>query len=226
MMNRKKKIPLVRGIGLALLFFVAACSNPAQNESTSEPETDSAAVTDSLEVDTNIAKFTDQEVIRVVAGNSIGDFLIDQEVEESNLFNRLGEVDSADAAMCKSWSMWYLDDDDRVTEFTQEFDVYAACDADIDMKKSIQVMRLSNVDFSLDNGISLGTDLAILKETYPEASEYIFTHAVTDAPVKVYDDVATGVAFELTDDEITAVIVHSPEQSIENMYLPFFKNNN
>lgn len=182
-----------------------------------------AELIDSNQIDTIVVKFTDQPIIRVVAGNSIGDFLIDQEVEESNLFNRLGEVDSADAAMCKSWSIWYLEDKNTPAHPVAEFDVYSACDAEIDMKKSIQVMRLNEVDFEMDNGISFGDDLSIIKESYPNAVELSFTDALSDTIVRVYDDVEAGIAFELRDDEVRAVIVHVPNQGIENMYLPFYK---
>lgn len=208
---------------LGVLFLVvSACANQSQNESTNDSlSTDSAGLTDSVIADTVISKFTDQETIRVVAGNSIGDFLIGQEVEESNLFNRLGEVDSADAAMCKSWSMWYFDDE--VNGAGREFDLYSACDADIDMRKSIQIMRLSNIEFELDNGISLGDDLSVLKESYPNANELIYTDASNGAIIQVFDDVAEGIAFELSNDVVRAVIVHVPDQSIENMYLPFYQ---
>lgn len=188
-----------------------------------ETNAEDAELIDSNQIDTIVVKFTDQPMIRVVAGNSIGDFLIDQEVEESNLFNRLGEVDSADAAMCKSWSIWYLEDNNTPTHPVPEFDVYSACDAEIDMKKSIQVMRLSEVDFEMDNGISFGDDLSIIKESYPDAVELSFTDALSDTIVRVYDDVEAGIAFELSDDEVRAVIVHVPNQGIENMYLPFYK---
>src|SRR5690606_30171853 len=147
--------------------------NQSENESTDDRVyDDSVQIVDSVQTDTIVSKFTDQEIIRVVAGNSIGDFLIDQEVEDSNLFNRLGEVESADAAMCNSWCMWCFGDE--ANEVTREFDMYAGCDADIDMKKSIQVRRLSNVDLELDNGISCGTNLSVLKESYPDAVELTF----------------------------------------------------
>lgn len=206
-----------------LLLITAACSNQQRNGMADETNAEHAELVDSNQVDIIVAKFTDQSIIRVVAGNSIGDFLIDQEVEESNLFNRLGEVDSADAAMCKSWSIWYLEDKNTPAHPVAEFDVYSACDAEIDMKKSIQVMRLNEVDFEMDNGISFGDDLSIIKESYPDAVELSFTDALSDTIVRVYDDVEAGIAFELRDDEVRAVIVHVPNQGIENMYLPFYK---
>lgn len=222
MMNKQKRQAIGAWFLSVLFLVVSACANQSKNESTDDRVyEDSVQIVDSVKADTIVSKFTDQEIIRVVAGNSIGDFLLDQEVEDSNLFNRLGEVDSADAAMCKSWSMWYFGDE--ANEDTQEFDVYAACDADIDMKKSIQVMRLSNVDFELDNGISYGTNLSVLKESYPDAVELTFTDATSDMIIQVYDDVAAGIAFELRNDEVRAVIVHAPNQGIENMYMPFYK---
>lgn len=223
MMDKTKKQTTAGWLVTCLLVFFAACTNQSQENATDNNATDSADVTASTEVDTIVSKFTDQETIRVVAGNSIGDFLIDQEIEESNLFNRFGEVDSSDAAMCKSWSMWYLENDREVTEATLEFDVYAACDADIDMKKSIQVMRLSNVPFDMDNGISFDTNWSVLKESYPDGVELVYTDALSDAIIKVYDDVAAGIAFELRNDKVKAVIVHEPDQAIENMYMPFYK---
>lgn len=223
MMNKASK-QQPAGWLIAVLFLInAACSNQPRNGTATEINTDDAERIDSSHVDTVVAKFTDQPIIRVVAGNSIGDFLIEQEMEESNLFNRLGEVDSADAAMCKSWSIWYLENKNAPIHPAPEFDVYSACDADIDMKKSIQVMRLSEVDFEMDNGISFGANVSVLKESYPEAVELSFTDAVSDTIVKVYDDVAAGIAFELRNEEIRAVIVHVPNQGIENMYLPFYK---
>lgn len=208
---------------IVLLFSIASCANQSPRETTDEVTGDSVSAGLTAEPDTIIAKFTDQETIRVVPGNSIGDFLIDHEIEESNLFNRLGEVDSSDAAMCKSWSMWYFSDNDQVSETNPEFDVYASCDPDLDMRKSIRVMRLRNIEFALDNGISLGTDLSVLKENYPEGRQLSFTHTNTGNPVIVYDDLASGVAFEITDSKVRAVIVHTPDQEIQHSYLPFYK---
>ncbi|WP_157970299.1 hypothetical protein [Albibacterium indicum] len=222
MMNKQKRQVIGAWLLGALFLVVSACANQSQNESTDDSlSTDSAGLTDSVIADTVISKFTDQETIRVVAGNSIGDFLIGQEVEESNLFNRLGEVDSADAAMCKSWSMWYFDDE--VNEAKREFDLYSACDVDIDMRKSTQVMRLGNIDFELDNGISLGDDLSVLKESYPNAIELTYTDASNGEIIQVFDDIAEGIAFEVSNGVVRAVIVHVPDQSIENMYLPFYQ---
>lgn len=202
--------------------FMASCTNQPSRTTADGMIGDSAAGATVVEADTIIPKFTDQEVIRVVAGNSIGDFLIDQEVGESNLFNRLGEVDSSDAAMCKSWSMWYFKEGEQVLESTPEFDVYASCDPNLDMNKSIQLMRLSYIDFALDNGIAMGTSVSVLKESYPDALQLSFTDVASDNAIAVYDAVAAGVAFEVREDQVTAVLVHVPGQGIENSYLPFY----
>src|SRR3546814_4847802 len=74
------------------------------------------------------------------------------DVCSSDLFDRLGKPDSGDAAMCKSWAMWYWKDSIRNT--SNEFDVYSSCDPDLDMRKSIQILRLSGAKFITDLGIS------------------------------------------------------------------------
>lgn len=117
--------------------------------------------------------------------------------------------------------MWYFDDE--VNEAKREFDLYSACDVDIDMRKSTQVMRLGNIDFELDNGISLGDDLSVLKESYPNAIELTYTDASNGEIIQVFDDIAEGIAFEVSNGVVRAVIVHVPDQSIENMYLPFYQ---
>jgi len=199
---------------LIILLMIGACAgNPDQNAQ----ETSQA---DSLKQDINSVKLklSDSDTVFVMPGQSLGRFKLDQEVEQAQLFNILGEADSADAAMCKSWSMWYLDKKSP----KKELDVYAVCDAKVDMRKTIQIIRLKNVDFTTEKGISSSSTLSQLKAAYPEAESTEYVETETSMKTILFDDIASGIAFETTNDQITSVAIHQAGKKITETYLPFY----
>jgi len=158
----------------------------------------------------------------IVAGQSIGRFQLKQELEQSEVFNILGEADSTDAAACKSWSMWFLDQEDSSQK---EFAVYAACDPAFDMRKSIKIMRLANADFVTKRGITNKSTLRDLQELLPNQTSIQNLRTAKDELVTLVDIESEGIAFEIVDTNITAVIVHEPGQKLTDAYLPFYVKN-
>jgi len=204
-----------------VLIFISSCTQRTDNSgSETRDSVNNQSAADSA-IDSVALKIGGGGRILVRAGEAIGRFQIKQEIEDAGIFGVLGKADSGDAAMCKSWSMWYLDKKAPV----KEFDVYAACDPDLDMKKSIKILRLAHVRFSMENGISNNSSVNQLKETFPEALILEKLESSSSEFITLIDDVSSGVAFEITDNKIAAVLIHQPGEELMNTYLPFYKQN-
>lgn len=188
---------------------IASLGSSCQNKPSSD-EADTT-VTESVGTNSNLAKD-----FRLVAGQSAGDFRLGQEVEESGLFDHFGPADSVDTETCKSWSMWF-------PEETQEVAVYAACDSALDMKKSIQLIRLAGIAFISDKELTEKSNVQQLKRLYPEALEEEYADPM-GAELTLYDAVESGIAFEVSDDHIRSVIIHAPGKKLSDYYLPFLSS--
>ncbi|TCK85056.1 hypothetical protein [Albibacterium bauzanense] len=215
----RKSYPLLI-ISFAMIF-IGACTGNTNQNSQNISQTDSTR-NKTQAIDSVKLKLSDSDTIFVIAGKSLGRFELKQEVEQAQLFNVLGKADSADAAMCKSWSMWYLDKQSP----KKELDVYAVCDANVDMRKTIQILRLSNVDFITEKGISSTSTLSQLKTAYPNAESIEGIETSSSIKVTLIDDIASGIAFEISNDKITSVAIHTPGEKITDTYLPFYKQVN
>ena len=209
-MSFNRHTALHRSFHLVLTFMLPAllavsCQNEQRSDNT---ETE---VTESIGTESNLAKD-----FRVIAGQSAGQFQLGQEVEESGLFDHFGPADSVDAATCKSWSMWF-------PQVGQEVDVYAACDSALDMRKSIQLIRLAGIAFISDKELTEKSTVQQLKRLYPAVFEEEYSDA-SGTPVTLYDAVESGIAFEVADDQIRSVIIHAPRKKLSDYYLPFLSN--
>jgi len=213
----KKSLPFLI-ISFITILIIGACTGNMNQNSQKASQTDSTK-TGMQTIDSVKLKLSNSDTVFVQAGKSLGRFELKQEVEQAQLFNILGKADSADAAMCKSWSMWYLDKKSP----EKELDVYAVCDADVDMRKTIQIIWLNNVDFTTEKGISSTSTLNQLKAAYPTAESMEGIETSSSKKITLVDDVDSGIAFEITNDKITSVAIHTPGEKITNTYLPFYK---
>lgn len=201
-----------------IILSIAACTNNA-NKNSVDTLQENSSEDKTQPVDSVKLKLSDSDTIFVIAGKSLGRFELNQEVEQAQLFDILGKADSADAAMCKSWSMWYLDKNSP----KKELDVYATCDPKVDMRKTIQILRLSNVDFTTDKGISSTSTLNELKIAYPAAQSIEDIETSSSIKITLIDDIASGIAFEISNNQITSVAIHTPGEKITDTYLPFYE---
>lgn len=211
----KTSFPFLIVLLISSQFIIGCTGNSAQNsQEVSQVDSSQNTAVDSVKL-----KLSDSDTIFVIAGKSLGRFELKQEVEQAQLFDILGKADSSDAAMCKSWNMWHLDKRSP----KKELDVYAVCDADVDMRKTIQIMRLSHVNFITEKGITSTSTLGELKTAYPNAESIEGIETSSSTQITLIDDVASGIAFEINNDQVTSVSIHAPGEKIINTYLPFYK---
>jgi len=213
-----KKLSHLLIISVITILIIGSCTGNTTQNSDEISQTDSTK-TKAQPIDSVKLKLSDGDTVFVIAGKSLGRFELKQEVEQAQLFDVLGKADSADAAMCKSWSMWYLDKQSP----KKELDVYAVCDANVDMRKTIQILRLSNVDFTTEKGITSTSTLSQLKTTYPNAENIEGIENSSSTEIILIDDIASGIAFEISNNQITSVAIHTPGEKITDTYLPFYK---
>jgi hypothetical protein len=212
--------------GMALCSLILFSCNFSAPGNLHSSVTDSAAAAGkaTAPVDSIVYKLAGGPVLKVTPGTSIGKLQLKMELDRSPAFELLGKADSSDAAMCKSWSMWYWKDSAGIQK---EFDLYAVCDPDVDMKKTIQVLRIQGADFMTRRGSSKLSSLAELKAQYPEISRLGEFSNPEGASITLWDDIKAGIAFELpypdTGKNISAVMIHQPGKKITETYLPFYQ---
>lgn len=222
--QKRTKIPMlsvmVKSMLIVLLAFPACTGN--NNRLSQEEKTNDTL--QSTSTPDSVAMNIGSDTLLIQPGKAIGRFQLDDDVEEVKLFDRLGKPDSGDAAMCKSWAMWYWTDSARNS--SNEFDVFSSCDPDLDMRKSIQVLRLSGAKFMTDLGISEASTKADIQEMFPEIMAVEGFSTPDGKSVFLTDDREAGIAFEFAaagdTAVVSAVIVHQPGKPLTDSYLPLY----
>lgn len=174
-------------------------------------------------VDTVLNKIANGDSLIVAPGGSIGALVLETMLSDS-IMARLGRADSSDAAMCKSWSMWYWSD--SIRHSSNEFDVYAACDPSLDMRKSIQILRLSGAKFITDRGISEKSTRDEVKTMFPTIQSFGTFLTPDGKEIVLLDDPVSGISFEFNASDslknIAGIVVYQPGSKLTDAYLPFY----
>ncbi len=155
----------------------------------------------------------------IVPGESIGNISINQKASE--LESILGQPDLSDAAKGKTWLTWFSKISDSITG--NELNIYipyAADDANF-KEKVVRQIRITSPDFKTSNGISTESNLAAIKAAFPNSTEVGIYDYETQNPVVVYDDIASGIAFEIEDNKCTGVIIHERDKPVGKEYISF-----
>jgi hypothetical protein len=175
--------------------------------------------------DSLLLKLGTGKSISVVPGRSVGSLHIKE--EDSVVFNVLGRADSGDAAMCKSWAMWY----DNPANPAGEVDIFSECDPDVDMRKTIQQVRLAGLDFTTSNGLNAQSSYADIRKAHPQAVILGRFNTPREGTVVLLDDVEAGIAFAIKSANVdppgnalcSSIVVHVPGKKATETYLPFYQ---
>ncbi|GAA4300457.1 hypothetical protein [Compostibacter hankyongensis] len=212
------------------LWILAAChpAAPGAQETADTVPASAAPAQPAAPPDTQLQKIAGGDTLLLVPGKAAGKVLLKAEVEKSRIFDLLGPADSGDAAMCKSWAMWYWGD--TVAAQGKELDIYSVCDPDIDMRKSIQLVRVSGVPFRTATGLSENSAAADIRRQHPHATSLGRFKKPDGSIISLLDDVAAGITFELApaggpdtgEGRCTGADIHLPGKKVTDTYIPFY----
>lgn len=151
----------------------------------------------------------------IVPGKSIGQTSIGENAE--NVFRRLGNPDSGDAAMGKSLSTWYAKHDVKGYQ-TQVFCSRNMGNPDETVSRVIQI-RVTSPYFKTANGIGVGSMLKQINASFISKKSSFYKE--NKQTFFVYDT-AEGIAFETTaGGKCVGIIVHALKNYGGATYLPF-----
>lgn len=189
---------------------ISCNQNGRQATSRSEPDTEQINPPDTV-----VQKISDGETLQVVAGASVGTLVLKTLVSDS-LFLTLGKPDSGDAAMCKSWSMWYWGE--------RELDLFAVCDPDVDMQKTLKMIRLKGFDYTLERQggyITPKSSLEDIQLSFPKGNMIAIDPESTLVSDSLYQVPVDGIAFEIDPQgKNTAVLIFPKGTELEHQYIP------
>jgi len=200
----KKFVLLLIGISLA------SCSDKKTNF-----ETENKVVsTDTIKYVP--PKITDN-TFEIIPGERIG---LTKLEENTETLSELGKPDFSDAAMGKSWSTWISKDDEK-----NELNIYSTY-KDSEMKeKVVRQIRITSPKFKTPNEISTRKSLQEIQKAFPDIKLVAkYTDEKTKNGVEIYDSGTNGIAFEFTQNECAAIIVHTKGKKVTEEYITLHPN--
>lgn len=193
-------------IGICL----ASCSD---KKTTLETEND-AVSTDTIKYAS--PKVTDN-AYEIIPGERIG---LTKLEENTETLSELGRPDFSDAAMGKSWATWISKDDEK-----NELNIYSTY-KDSEMKeKVVRQIRITSSKFKTPNEISTGKSLQEIQKAFSDIKLVAkYTDEKTKNIVEIYDSETNGIAFEFTQNECAAIIVHTKGKKVTDEYITLHPN--
>jgi hypothetical protein len=151
----------------------------------------------------------------VVAGRSVGEIALGEDVEEVS--RMLGRPNAGDAAMGKAWGIWYSDD--STAKHRNEIAVYSSY-RDTSMRiKDVKQIRITSNRFKTKDGLATGSTLEDAKLKFPtieKLSAYLNEDKDT---VTVYDAKKDGIGFEFLKGKSISLTVHQVNIPVNGTYL-------
>lgn len=150
----------------------------------------------------------------IVPGKSIGQVKLEWPRDSLSV---LGKPDAGDAAMMKSWNIWYGRKGDKSVDSAHILAVFTAMRvADTQYVKQI---RITSSMFKTDKNVGVGSSIATIKKAYPNLRlSKIYASANKKRRIAVYEDKQSGIAFETKNPRsrsaaCTTVVVFDPGES-------------
>lgn len=177
---------------------------------------DSTNVTQKQPADTALAKSgADTGAVRtlIVPGERLGHITLG--LNADSVEPLLGMPDASDAAMGKAWLTWKGKENNTKPSQLQIYTTYKDTSMSV---KTVQQIRTTSPYFKTRTGLHVGSNLALLKATYPDLKK---TGDYTEDGVRyeLYDAVAAGIAFEMKAGVCEGVLVHPKGQRADDIYI-------
>jgi len=158
----------------------------------------------------------------IVPGKSIGQTALQMKAEVINQI--LGKSDRSDAAMGKSWAVWYSRPTASDT-IRKETTIYFATNmGGPDEASRVKQIRVTSPFFQTAGHVGVGTPLKAIQQAFPNLkAAKTYTSVKTKQSITILDDAASGIAFEFNPSQTcVAVVVHEPQQPVNTIYINLF----
>lgn len=159
--------------------------------------------------------FTEKSLL-IIPGTSIGTTVLGN---DASTLSALGQPDLSDAAMGKTWMLWYSrKQGDSGSEF-----MVATGYKDSGMKeKSVKEIRTTSQDFKTAGGNGVGLSILDIVEEFPNIKAVsAYTNIKTGQNIEIFDDEFSGIAFEIQNGspkKCIAVIIHEKDKPVKFDY--------
>ena len=158
-----------------------------------------------------------EEEWAIIPGKSIGMTSLEENVEK---LSELGKPDVSDSAMGKSWSTWISKDAEK-----NELNIYSTYKNSEMKEKVVRQIRITSSKFETPTEITTGKSLQEIQKAYPEIKLVgKYTDEKTQKLVEIYDSEKNGIAFEFTQNECAAIIVHTKGKKVTEEYITLRPN--
>lgn len=185
--------------GLLLLGLAAAC-NPATEKNTTDKVVENTVVSE------EVKEVPNERLI--VPGKQAGKIYLGQDMQE--VFTLLGRPDEGDAAMGSALGIWTKD---SVAIFSSYKDSTMVA-------KTVKQISVSSAAFNTADHIHAGMPLAQFKAALPAIKEgAAYVNEKTRDTLRVYDDMAGGIGFDVVDGKCVSVIIHPKDKPVNSTYL-------
>jgi hypothetical protein len=179
---------------LGLSMGVAACQSASKTDQNA----------DSISNLTSVPTQSLDERFLVVAGRSVGEIALGEDMEEVG--RKLGRPDAGDAAMGKAWGIWYSDD--STAKHRNEIAVYSSY-RDTSMRvKDVKQIRITSNKFKTKDGLATGSTLEDTKQKFPSVKKLSAYLNEDKDTVTVYDAQKEGIGFEFLKGKSISLTVH------------------
>ncbi|MEP6711343.1 MAG: hypothetical protein ABJA37_02950 [Ferruginibacter sp.] len=213
-------------LNIAAIFLFTSCKNvqvktPEFSDSTSLPQT-KVISNDSLSNE-QIIKVEQVSASRLlIPGKSIGLTTLN---EKATLVNkRLGKADEGDAAMGKALLTWFSKPSANAKDSTKySTTIYFVTNMGGPNEASrVKQIRITSPFFMTLNRIGVTSILDSVLHYFPSAKKTALYNAADKTPVYIYDDVATGITFEINSkNKCVGITIHEPNQKAFETYIAF-----
>lgn len=158
--------------------------------------------------------------LMIVPGKSIDKVFLGQDMLE--VFKILGNPSDGDAAMGKSWGIWYLRDSTDTRK--GELSVYSSYKDSTMSTKDVKQIVVSATNYRTDKGLRIGVSLDEIKAVFPDVKKAaVYFNTVKKDSLVVYDAEEEGIAFDVRNRSdhffTTAITVHPKNVSVNSTYL-------
>jgi hypothetical protein len=172
-----------------------------------------------------IAPAMAQTAWRIEPGDYLGKTKIGAPTEE--MATLLGPADGGDAAMGKSWGIWYSHKKDNSIDSSRYLAVYSVRE-ETNGKEAMIVkqVRVNSPSFKTAKGLKVGSSYIEVKKQFPAIKVVAqYQDKLKGRKITLYDVKKEGIAFEMTTAKgskqvCTAITIHPEGESI-NTYILF-----
>ena len=188
--------------GILLLGLALGCTSTAKKNT-------GQAVVENTAVNKEVKEIPEDKLI--VPGKQVGALYLGQDMKE--VFARLGNANDGDAAMGSALAMW---NKDSISVFS------SYRDSNMVVKAAKQI-AVGSAGYSTANHIHTGIKLSQLIDLHPGLKlSAVYVNEKSKDTLKIFDDVAAGIAFDVEQGRCSRIIVHAKDKSVQGTYLSMY----